>query len=1248
MTHQTRIDVRSLPGQWGLSHTMPSLCTDDVETRIKELDMDMKTAKNEKSKHEFTALQYVLLLLRDEKCIDMIRLFDEYLSMLPRKYQLQNNRKSRIEFRDKILGHKGLPVIVVHKDITNVNYVMLVPGTFSDRRGYTEAIDSLVTQAFSKGKSSDSGFTDFFSNAYKMLSTARDRAIVVAVLTHFLSNTKIRNLTGIAEDDVNLAKENVSNMNEMIPEQDQNIDNEVDKSLENTLLQIESSIQKLEMKKSSAGTKRKYDEIVNDVNAKRLRLNTLRMNPARYKIRCRYRLFTKYKQSVLSKKGIQKKRQIDPRIEDKLAEIMAEHFNAHERRHGDLDTGYLEGDLRLHNYDLKAIANKILMDEGATRLIKSAETIRSMGRPRNKRSIQAKQHRGKGLWKHQRPAKTLSTTSINIHYNRAQAKHFERLAFSTQHAPLRDYVVRKAIDDKAKVICGTSTGFSRPGHKPIILNEAATQLPYQDYPEQAKELSPGVILISKQKEVETEDDIKFCPTADSVHTVTCKAKCVYASTATNWFNDMYNIRVNHPKDHETPSTESLPLHEIDSTIKMQLLKVRDRMLQFNLQTLRDDYIEVNNEDCRHKSREKLRIEVLKTQVQNTLEKLAIDKENEVIEEVRTKLQEIKNQLDELESALESKKVDISQLDKSYKNIIPLIQAASKYLTVNGISLQRPIEIQSSDNGPGVSTSEKMCQLRMAEHFLINDLQFFSRHHYAAGDSRRHVVEKDMRHLNEALGDGREIKIDEQTLFGGMSLAEVMKMNDDILKETMQEKMETNAKKYAEKLADRYHGYPCMGSSFHAYTPPYNLRDRLFFDEEYAKAFVHSSESQRGGLAGASYYGSILAAYEMHFRNFNGGVQASANACSEKPCKFHNDDSPPHWAPMTINWITQPVPDRSKQKFTYERPENVLVDEPPSDEFCPSVQLNKIMSEIEPVLEAHVNESESHIQVSVRDKTNTKLTMYGKADDFALKYTGIELKDVVLRRIDHWYTRTMKAFIRKNSRASEKIIEQAKPIRDHDWEKYASEDFKKVTVPIMDEYLIVVLGYSRAQVKRKGFNKQMKGEAIKKDLHKRARKSKSDQEQNEEVFVVHDSGVDSSTQILPWGGQLVTDEETYRLINTCPVDNMIFLIYMLAQKQDLGTLVPLPVSQTLATMVEHISRREYTEAKWTWMESNFPGFPEEFLTDSHSQKVDLWGNEEDMFISKLNPLMASRLSSECSSENCPKRLLNTGSITAVLR
>jgi hypothetical protein len=56
-----------------------------------------------------------------------------------------------------------------------------------------------------------------------------------------------------------------------------------------------------------------------------------------------------------------------------------------------------------------------------------------------------------------------------------------------------------------------------------------------------------------------------------------------------------------------------------------------------------------------------------------------------------------------------------------------------------------------------------------------------------------------------------------------------------------------------------------------------------------------------------------------------------------------------------------------------------------------------------------------------------------------------------------------------------------------------------------------------------------------------------------------------------------------------------------------------------------------------------------LNLSHSGDVmNLWGNEDDYFVSHLQPMLTSRLVSECSEQTCSRRLVNKPTKGIILR
>ena len=172
-----------------------------------------------------------------------------------------------------------------------------------------------------------------------------------------------------------------------------------------------------------------------------------------------------------------------------------EHLVAHDRRKGNPETGYIEG--RITSKQLTKIAN-IWLRKNGHKEIKSSETVRSWGKSKNKRSIQSLQHRGSNIWARQTPQKKFAEAHLNIHYNRAHIKYYTRMIFS--HATrdkFKQHTIRRAMDDKAYIRCGTSEGFSRPMVKPLVPTTKTEkfEIPCYDFPDKVGYVAPGVILI---------------------------------------------------------------------------------------------------------------------------------------------------------------------------------------------------------------------------------------------------------------------------------------------------------------------------------------------------------------------------------------------------------------------------------------------------------------------------------------------------------------------------------------------------------------------------------------------------------------------------------------------------------------------------------------------------------------------------------------------------------------------------------
>ena len=169
-------------------------------------------------------------------------------------------------------------------------------------------------------------------------------------------------------------------------------------------------------------------------------------------------------------------------------------------------------------------------------------------------------------------------------------KNYTRFAFSNKTKPkVFRYIIHRAADDKAYICAGTSEGFNRPLHTPLSLTQEdlAFKLPAYDYPKEVGYVSPGVIQILTDME---ENDDKFFISKNLV-TVTCKAKLVYSSSATNWLNDMYRIRLHYSDEHEVHDNVENCVY-CEKEIWSQLIFLHDTLRHYMLQHIPGDFLKI--------------------------------------------------------------------------------------------------------------------------------------------------------------------------------------------------------------------------------------------------------------------------------------------------------------------------------------------------------------------------------------------------------------------------------------------------------------------------------------------------------------------------------------------------------------------------------------------------------------------------------------------------------------------------------
>ena len=559
-------------------------------------------------------------------CVPLHVAFDEYAANVPSVYNSTDIKSAQVHFRDLLL--QTLPVLIVE---ARSLYVLLIEKPLESItlcKGINTILEDLRGAETGISKHSLILLASLFPVLKKMLTSSKDLAIIYSILSLLLSRTLMNQFLGTSETFASRLHKETLEMTKEAEKKEVEAEDVSNKYVEELIKKLSKD---LEQGQETIERKRKFE-----LENKRRRLEKLETDTGRAKLKKRKRwyILSSWKSGLRKQTGKGKgKARIDRSAETAVYNVLYEQLQAHDRRWGEEGTGYIEGK-RIQGRELRKIANEHLKSKGLP-LIKNLETVRSWGKPKNKRSRQAQQHRGRGLWKSKRAEKERADRHVNIHFNRAHVKNYTRLIFK-KNSPYKRFSVRRAMDDKAYLRCGTSEGFGRPIHTPVQLSGENLQfkLPSSDYPQECGYVSPGVILlVNNMKEVKYNETDRYVKD-DVTVTVTCKPKLVYPSTATNWFNDLYRIRYLYSEEHEIEATDSDETPEPassspqenhqfqqnastsskasstdDQVTKQCLSVIRDSLFQFEMMNVKDDFVRAT-EGGDHQRRELLRFNVL--------------------------------------------------------------------------------------------------------------------------------------------------------------------------------------------------------------------------------------------------------------------------------------------------------------------------------------------------------------------------------------------------------------------------------------------------------------------------------------------------------------------------------------------------------------------------------------------------------------------------------------------------------------
>ena len=299
-------------------------------------------------------------------------------------------------------------------------------------------------------------------------------------------------------------------------------------------------------------------------------------------------------------------------------------------------------------------------------------------------------------------------------------------------------------------------------------------------------------------------------------------------------------------------------------------------------------------------------------------------------------------------------------------------------------------------------------------------------------------------------------------------------------------------------------------------------------------------------------------------------------------------------------------------------------------------------------------SDGSVSAKVQDRNDTLAKVLAKVDDFVMTYTGKDLEQAVVATVRKKIGMKIISAVSKKTRARVRDAEKAKTYDEIDWGKHIKDNtLHKLYISQLDLYLRNS-GYSQAEIGKKGFLKDDKVEAIKKHFYQNTKPKVTSPSQGGKIQIsfppaaISAANSSSTIQVLPWGGTVFLSGVGLRnMINTCPIDNFLLIIYVFWKTNNAFNLELIhsaePYASTLLKVFHLYDQGKFGDGKYCWLQQ----FVGRFDFVSHAT-VDVWGNEDGLFVSRMETVLHNTFHSQCSSPNCPRPMLQVHAKRIMLR
>jgi hypothetical protein len=301
------------------------------------------------------------------------------------------------------------------------------------------------------------------------------------------------------------------------------------------------------------------------------------------------------------RRGAGRRLSMDKIDENFLVQCIDNKATAHGRRHDSVM--YLNH--RVKKKDFIKIVN-FSRDERKLPRIRSASTVYNRGLPKNKRSRQAKNHIGAGMFCCKKPPKAEDEGNELVHHQRAHKKNI--VLYKCKESSAK-YVFQISQDDRAYLCPGTGTNMNSARNQRIYQNaneSLARKLPKYDFPVSMVNVTPGthrvmskeVININGKEEIRLINDTTF---------VFARSKHFVGSSGTVWASEFMSIRNEEPQLFEADEPQDYQTKRF----RALMYNLKDNVLLYSDATDMKDVENVTSgSSCKFRNYEQIRLQSL--------------------------------------------------------------------------------------------------------------------------------------------------------------------------------------------------------------------------------------------------------------------------------------------------------------------------------------------------------------------------------------------------------------------------------------------------------------------------------------------------------------------------------------------------------------------------------------------------------------------------------------------------------------